>query len=71
MYAGAPGYETMTASVESRDAALAGFAKECAKAGKRCDLWLQNTDTGDDILDRIYKMLKVSSRGSSSTTRDG
>ncbi|KAI4523752.1 alpha/beta-hydrolase [Schizophyllum commune Loenen D] len=59
LYAGAPGYETMTASVESRDAALAGFAKECAKAGKRCDLWLQSTDTGDDILDRIYKMLKV------------
>ncbi|KAI5830337.1 alpha/beta-hydrolase [Schizophyllum commune Tattone D] len=56
LYAGGPGYETMTASVESRDAALAGFAKECAKAGKRCAL--KETDTGDDILDRIYKTAK-------------
>ncbi|KAI5894742.1 alpha/beta-hydrolase [Schizophyllum commune H4-8] len=58
LYAGAPGYETMTASVESRDAALAGFAKECAKAGKRCALRLKETDTGDDILDRVYRLVK-------------
>ncbi|KAL1686582.1 Alpha/Beta hydrolase protein [Schizophyllum commune] len=58
LYSGAPGYETMTASVESRDAALAGFAKECAKAGKRCALRLKDTDTGDDILDRVYKTVK-------------
>ncbi|KAL1745843.1 Alpha/Beta hydrolase protein [Schizophyllum fasciatum] len=58
LYAGAPGYETITASIESRDAALIGFAKECAKAGKRCDLRLKESDTGDDILDRIYDILK-------------
>ena len=49
----------MTASVESRDSALAGFTKECAKAGKRCALRLKETDTGDDILDRVYKTVKV------------
>ena len=59
LYASAPGYETMTASIESRNAALAGFAKECAKAGKRCALRLKETDTGDDIVDRIYGMVKV------------
>ncbi|KAL1745844.1 Alpha/Beta hydrolase protein [Schizophyllum fasciatum] len=58
LYAGSPGYETITASIESRDAAFTGFAKECAKAGKRCALRLKETDTGDDIIDRIYDLVK-------------
>ncbi|KAL1688662.1 Alpha/Beta hydrolase protein [Schizophyllum commune] len=59
LYSGSPGYETISASVESRDAALLGFAKECAKAGTRCSFRLNDTDTGDDILDRIYAMMKT------------
>ncbi|KAI5892383.1 alpha/beta-hydrolase [Schizophyllum commune H4-8] len=59
LYSASPGYETISASVESRDAALLGFAKECAKAGTRCSFRLNATDTGDDILDRIYGMMKT------------
>ncbi|KAL1714504.1 Alpha/Beta hydrolase protein [Schizophyllum commune] len=59
LYSGSPGYETISASVESRDAALLGFAKECAKAGTRCSFRLNSTDTGDDIVDRIYGMMKT------------
>ena len=59
LYSSSPGYETISASVESRDAALLGFAKECAKAGTRCSFRLNTTDTGDDIVDRIYGMMKV------------
>ncbi|KAL1728176.1 Alpha/Beta hydrolase protein [Schizophyllum commune] len=59
LYSGSPGYETISASVESRDAALLGFAKECATAGTRCSFRLNTTDTGDDIVDRIYGMMKT------------
>ncbi|KAL1702331.1 TAP-like protein-domain-containing protein [Schizophyllum commune] len=59
LYSGSPGYETISASVESRDAALLGFAKECAKAGTRCSFRLNTIDTGDDIVDRIYGMMKI------------
>ncbi|TRM60751.1 TAP-like protein-domain-containing protein [Schizophyllum amplum] len=58
LYAGSPGYETITASVQSRDAAFLGFAKECAKAGDRCSLRFHDTDTGDDIVDLVYGLLK-------------